>query len=251
MQFVPVPGTEVLFCQWHTRVQDFESFVKETGHYATRGVWSLRADGGKQRGDSWQSPGFVQTKSHPVCGVSWEDAKSFCNWLTVKERTLGKLTGRQQYRLPMDWEWSVAVGLVEPRDGTPASKNLKIHNVYPWGTQWPMPKGAGNYAGSEARDNDWPIYYKTIDGYRDDWPRTSPVGSFTANRFGLFDMGGNLWQWCEDWYDESKKHHVLRGASWLYGHPDFLLSSFRDYTAPDIRNTLNGFRCVLVIEPKH
>ena len=248
MKFVPVPGTPVLFGVWHVRVQDFEAFVKATGHDATTNMFSLKADGGKQRGDTWKSPGFAQGPTHPVCGVNWDDAQAFAKWLTEKERREGKLTAGQSYRLPQDWEWSVAVGLAEAREGTPKDKDGKIKDVYPWGTQWPPPVGAGNYAGEEAKDADWPATFKVIEGYRDGYARTSPVGSFAANKFGLHDLGGNLWQWCEDWYDEStKKSRVLRGGSWNGYTPLDLLSSYRGGNVPESRIDFNGFRLVVVV----
>ena len=74
------------------------------------------------------------------------------------------------------------------------------------------------------------------------------MGSFTANRFGLFDMGGNVWQWCEDWYNGDQKYRVLRGASWSIGIPGRLLSSFRGGNPPNDRCDDFGFRCVLVMD---
>ena len=196
---------------------------------------------------SWRNPGFSQGPNYPVCGVSWADAKAFCRWLTERERSEGKLSDGQAYRLPRDGEWSAAVGLPEEGGGTPREKSGKIKDVYPWGTQWPPPAGAGNYAGEQDRDDSWPDGWPVIAGYRDSYARTSPVGSFRANRFGLYDMGGNLWQWCEDWFDGEQKHRVLRGASWDLSVPEYLLSSFRDYGSPGLRGTSFGFRVVLVV----
>ena len=82
-----------------------------------------------------------------------------------------------------------------------------------------------------------------IQGYNDGYPRTSPVGSFAANKNGLYNMGGNVWQWCEDWYNSENKYRVLRGASWSHGYPDFLLASFRGFGTPAVRNDVIGFRC--------
>jgi formylglycine-generating enzyme required for sulfatase activity len=245
MPFVPVPGVEALFCIWDVRVQDFEAFVKATGYDATAGMISLGKDGWKQRGTTWRNPGFSQGPNYPVCGVSWADAKAFCRWLTERERSEGKLFDGQAYRLPRDGEWSAAVGLPEEGGGTPREKSGKIKDVYPWGTQWPPPAGAGNYAGEQDRDDSWPDGWPVITGYRDSYARTSPVGSFRANRFGLYDMGGNLWQWCEDWFDGEQKYRVWRGASWGRDVPGFLLSSFRLGFSPGSRRDGVGFRVVL------
>jgi Sulfatase-modifying factor enzyme 1 len=111
MKFVPVSGTEVLFSIWDTRVEDFRVFVESAGYDATEGMWSLGNDGWKQRGATWKDPGFKEGSTDPVVGVSWDDAKAFCEWLTKRERASGVLPAGMQYRLPTDQEWSVAVGL--------------------------------------------------------------------------------------------------------------------------------------------
>ncbi|MEI7947928.1 MAG: SUMF1/EgtB/PvdO family nonheme iron enzyme [bacterium] len=247
MKFVPVKGTGALFCLWHTRVQDFSVFVKETGHDATASMYSLRADSVsvKARGGTWESPGFKQGPTHPVCGVNWEDAQAFCAWLTKKERADGRLTADQHYRLPTDVEWSVAVGLGSETGDTPKAKDSKINDVYPWGTQWLPPKNAGNYAGEEAKA-DLPGKARVISGYNDGYVHTSPVGIFAANTFGLFDMGGNLEQWCQDLYEPSQSNRVSRGSSWLEARPEYLLSSIRLPIHPSRRSDFYGFRCVLV-----
>ncbi len=247
MKFAPVLGTGVLFCIWDTRVQDFEAFVKETSYDATGGMYSIGNDGWQQRGDSWRSPGFPQGPTHPVCGVNWDDAKAFCQWLTEKERREGRLAANQEYRLPTDAEWSVAAGLNEQSGGTPQSKDGRIPGVYPWGTQWPPPRGAGNFAGTEVRDGNWPSNWSVIEGYNDGYPRTSPVGSFGANRYGLYDMTGNVWLWCEDFYNGSNGSRVLRGGSFINLGSDTLLSSYRGSDAPGDRYGIYGFRCVLVV----
>ena len=216
MKFVPIPGTEVAFCIWETRVKDYAAYAA-----ASSGV-----DG------EWNSVSFTQANTHPVVNVSWEDANAFCAWLTQKERAAGKITANQRYRLPTDAEWSVAVGLGRETGTTPEAKDGGIKDVYPWGNTWPPPKGAGNYNKSLKVDK---------------FEHTAPAGSFAANKLGLHDMGGNVWEWCEDWYDpEEKEYRVLRGASWGFLIPAYLLSSGRDLSAPDIRYVSVGFRCVLV-----
>src|ERR1043166_905628 len=144
--FAPVPDTPVLFCILPTRVQDFEAFVTATGYDARENMNSFRpGDGTKVRGDSWKSPGFAQGPTHPVCGVSWVDAQAYCSWLTDKERKEGRLNAGQVYRLPMDLEWSAAVGLDIEFGKTPSERSGKIQNFFPWGTQWPPPRLAGKY----------------------------------------------------------------------------------------------------------
>lgn len=252
MVFVPVPGADVQFSIWETRVRDFEAFVKATGHDASgeMGV-TKRSDSRKPAaGYSWRNPGFPQTPLHPVVGVNWFDARAFCTWLTKTEQHQGLLSTNQAYRLPTDAEWSGAAGA----------------GVYPWGGDLPPPSVAGNYAGQEARDADWPANSGIIAGHDDKFPRTSPVGSFAPNPQGLFDVGGNVWEWVEDVYHRdmnpvevrkkhapfnddgsSQKYRVLRGASWFndYGWIDFLRSSFHHANPPESRDARVGFRCVL------
>lgn len=116
--------------------------------------------------------------------------------------------------------------------------------MYPWGTQWPPPRGAGNYADETAK---WAFpNWGVIEGYDDGYATTSPVGSFQANRFGLHDLGGNVWEWCEDFYDGQSGARVLRGASWYSHDPGNLLSSYRVYDPPEYRSYIFGFRVVLV-----
>ena len=215
MAFVPVPGTDVLFSVWDTRVKDYAAFVSATSY-----------DAGKK----WRNPGFQQTSNDPVVDVKWEDSKAFSLWLTAKERAEGTISQVQAYRLPTDAEWSTAVGLPIEIGNTPREKDRVMENVYPWGTQWPPPKGAGNYNSALGVSS---------------FLNTSPVGSFTANRFGLYDMGGNVWQWCEDWYDGEKKYRVLRGGSWNCFKSERLLSSGRYHGLPSDRFNNRGFRCVL------
>jgi serine/threonine protein kinase len=212
MVFAPVPGTDVRFSIWHTRVQDYEAFVRATER-------------------EWKKVGDSQGPVYPVVNVTWEDAQAFCVWLTEQERRSGTLMATQTYRLPQDWEWSMAVGLNEPRTGTPAAKSLVIEGQYPWGTQWPPPHNAGNFAQVLKVD---------------DYERMSPVGSFKANSLGLYDMAGNTWQWCEDWHDPvSKSNRVIRGSSFGIISQGSLSSSYRVARPPTLRGEFFGFRTVL------
>lgn len=230
MRFVPVKGTEALFSVWETRVKDYAAYAA-----ANEGVNS-----------AWKNPTYNQQavtpdETCPVVNVCWEDANAFCEWLTRKERAEGRLGPGQSYRLPTDAEWSVAVGLGPEHGNTPEEKDAKIKDLYPWGRQWPPPQGAGNYADATLKTKFRGS--RVIDGYRDGYATTAPVGSFDANQFGLFDMGGNVWEWCEDLY-KSGSDRVLRGGSWLHHDPDYLLSS-RRLDGGTGGQGLMGFRCVL------
>ncbi len=139
---------------------------------------------------------FVQADGHPPGG---DDRLGRCaGVLCVADvGRVWEIKAGQKYRLPTDAEWSVAVGLGKERGNTPREKSGLKKGGYPWGNYGPPRKGAGNYFGSLKVDK---FYY------------TSPAGSFAANKLGLHDMGGNVWEWCEDWYDPSeKKYRVWRG----------------------------------------
>jgi formylglycine-generating enzyme required for sulfatase activity len=86
-----------------------------------------------------------------------------------------------------------------------------------------------------------------VKGYRDGFQYTSPVGSFPTNQYGLYDMGGDVIQWCEDEYRPPGDSRVVRGASWDNAYFGGLLSSYRGNFPPDDRSEDRGFRCVVVL----
>jgi formylglycine-generating enzyme required for sulfatase activity len=176
-----------------------------------------------------------------VVRVSWEDAQAFCRWLSKKE---GKT-----YRLPTDEEWSKAVGIAqkEEKKATLQEKNGKVEGEYTWGTDWPPPKGAGNFC-DESRNVKAPNvkYPKYLEGYDDGFPTTAPVMSFKPNEFGLYDLGGNVREWVEDWYNSEQTARGVRGASWYLLTGLDLRSSYRVGIRPSDRNPSGGFRCVVL-----
>jgi hypothetical protein len=218
MKFVPAGTPKILFSIWDVRVKDFRVFVDATGYKARNGHGT--------------TPDFAQTDNDPVVLVDWKDAKAFCDWLTKKEHEDGKLGSDEYYRLPTDTEWSTAVGLNENNHDFPSDKCDLIKGVYPWGTQWPPPSGAGNYDESLTHDS---------------YIHTSPVGSFPANLYGLYDMGGNVQQWCEDVYgsdDVGACYRTSRGGSCNANTADWCLSSDRGNGNAGLTETC-GFRVVL------
>ena len=223
MKFAPV--RDLLVDIWPVRVQDYETFCRATSRARS-------------------APDFAQSPKHPVVKVSWEDATAFCEWLTAKELAAGQIEESQRYRLPTDLEWSGAAGIADEGRATPEERDGKARD-FPWGKQWPPPPGAGNFSDNSLKRRGMP----TIPGYHDGFPQTSPVGSFPPNRFGLFDMSGNVWQWCADPYKggATGAHDwgVLRGGSWGTASPAELRSSYRNVVERSERDVLYGFRCVL------
>ena len=235
MVFVPVPGTKVLFCVWKTRVRDYAAYAQ-----ANPGVdssWKKPEFPDKD----WKDSGFQQGSMHPVVKVNWDDAHRFCAWLTKQEQASGILGQNQRYRLPTDAEWSVAVGLPDEGSGTPIEKTERSKGtlVFPWGPAWPPPDGVGNYGSTDAIDT---------------FEYTSPVSAFKPNAFGLYDLGGNAYEWCEDEIGEvqhiehNQMERVLRGGAWTTRLRDFLVSHYRCWLPPSYRQYDNGFRCVLATE---
>lgn len=228
----------------HATVGQFRRFVTDTGYVtdaekATGPKGRKGADGvdpatGKwiHADYSWRNAGFEQTEEHPVANVSWNDAMAFCGWLSRKE---GKT-----YRLPTEAEWEYAC-----RAGTTTR--------YHCGDDLEGLAQVANVADAAVRNKfGW---QQTIGG-SDGFVFTSPVGSLRPNAFGLYDMHGNVWQWCMDWYDknyysrspvedptgpDSGRTRVLRGGAW-FDRPHLVRSASRIWGEPSYRDTNSGFR---------
>lgn len=213
MKFVPVGDWH--FSAWETRVRDWETFCSATNRRPT-------------------PPDFKQSENDPVVKVNWRDAMDFCQWLTEKERRENLLDETETYRLPTDQEWSRAAGLPNESGATPEERDGRVRDQFPWGSQWPPPRGAGNYA--------------MIAGVDDGFSATAPVGSFLADASGIYDLGGNVWEWCFDLYKAGSRWGVLRGGSWANKQRSELLTSYRNVVDRNERDVIYGFRCVLVSE---
>jgi CubicO group peptidase (beta-lactamase class C family) len=231
MKFVSVPGTHVLMCVHETRRGDYAAYAAL--HHETDSLWKKVVFDGQPVGAQ---------DDEPAVNVSWDDAQAFCQWLSQRE-------GRR-YRLPTDREWSIAAGIgdQEPATGaTPESLSGRLKDEHLWGKAWPPVQGAGNFADEDCHRK-CPSE-KTMEGYADGFATTSPVMSFPPNALGIYDLGGNVWEWCEDFMNATKTQHVLRGGSWGTSARNALLSSFRGGQPSTRRWRCDGFRCVVVVAP--
>jgi formylglycine-generating enzyme required for sulfatase activity len=224
----------------------FRRFVDEAGYQTeaekdSKGGYGWNEEAKKFEQNpryTWLNPGFEQTDEHPVVNGSYNDAVAFAEWLSRKE---GKT-----YRLPTEAEWEYAC-----RAGATTR--------YFCGDD---PEGlakVGNVADGTAKKAKYPDWFWTIDA-QDGFVYTSPVGHYRPNAWGLYDMHGNVYEWCWDWYGgdfyESSRvddpagplqaaDRVIRGGSWLSDSRD-CRSAYRYRGTPGRRNNSLGFRLALV-----
>ncbi len=140
---------------------------------------------------NWEAPGFSQAPDHPVVCVSHADATGYFEWLS-------KRTGKS-YRLPSEAEWEYAA-----RAGSTTSRW--------WGDNPDMACNNANIA--DRSGNGIVNYAEAVHNCDDKYVNTSPVGTFLANRFGLFDMIGNVWEWTADCYHPSYSGAPTSGSAW-------------------------------------
>lgn len=225
MEFVPIQVNQerILFCRWETRVSDYQKFRENR----------------PGMNESWKNfswGGLHQTSEHPVVMVNLKEAKEFCQWLSAKEGVT--------YRLPTLFEWCVAAG------ENPPSRNASETPRYPWRNSWPPPKSVGNFAGEEF-PKDLPVgfigFEEYIRGWRDPFPATAPVASFSPNRFGIFDMFGNIMELTitSTNYDINNKMTWSVGACWTSGSPSEFRSLITARALDTTRTGNMGFRVVL------
>ncbi|AFY35994.1 bifunctional serine/threonine-protein kinase/formylglycine-generating enzyme family protein [Calothrix sp. PCC 7507] len=177
------------------------------------------------------NPSNFKGEKKPVEKVSWDDAVEFCKKLSQK-------TGRT-YRLPSEaeWEYACRAGTTTPfYFGATITTDLVNYN------------GTFTYASAPKGQ------------YRNE---TTPVGTFPANAFGLYDMHGNVWEWCQDHYhdnyngvptngkawindNDNQSARLLRGGSWNFD-PGYCRGGNRGWNSPDARDDYFGFRVVLVL----
>ena len=232
-------------------VAEFRRFADESG-YRTEAERDARAQGcsgfiyadpgaagpASQPVTSWRSPGLTQADSHPVLCVSWNDARAYAQWLSKK-------TGKR-YRLPSESEWEYAA-----RAGSVAARY--------WGDDPVQACRFANVA-DQSRFQTWGFGQKheCADGHY----FTAPAGGYAPNRFGLYDMLGNAWEWTEDCWNASYAGAPADGSAWLAGDcgqrvcrggswstvPRFARSAARNKNTADHRDNLTGFRLARIVE---
>ncbi len=228
----PVKITRPFYLAAHlVTVGQFRRFVESSG-YPTE----AEKAGGQS---NWKNPGFDQKDDHPVVFVSYNDAVAFLAWLNEQEKRSGR-----SYGLPTEaqWEYACRAGTGGIYGGSDDPESLvRIANVADASYQKPFPNSPC------IRGNDGFVY-------------TSPVGSFEPNAWHLYDMIGNVWEWCDDGYDaqfyqSSPKDdprgpsgaaaRVFRGGCWG-SSPWVCRPTMRGRNAPASLNFNLGFRVAAV-----
>lgn len=183
-------------------------------------------------GATWDHPegkesNLLKRMDHPVVHVSWNDAMAYCQW-----------SGK---RLPTEavWEYAARGGLVQKK--------------FPWGDEL-TPGGA-------HRCNIWQGHFPDYNSLEDGYLGTAPAKSFKPNDFGLYNMSGNVWEWCNDWFSPDFHQRdtrvnpqgpsegnakVIRGGSFLCHHSycNRYRVAARTSNTPDSSSSNTGFRCV-------
>jgi len=186
-----------------------------------------RDGGGKDKVKDIKDEDLTQ---FPVETVSWEDAQAFLKKLNEKEKGRGYL-----YRLPSEAEWEYAC-----RGGATSEEDCSYHFYFE--------KPTNDLSSTQANfDGNAPFGKSKKGPYLD---RMTQVGSYAPNKLGLYDMHGNVWQWCEDRYDPEPSHRVCRGGSWINYGEDCRASRRGSFT-PSHRISRLGFRLARVPVQAH
>jgi formylglycine-generating enzyme required for sulfatase activity len=159
------------------------------------------------------NPFYFEGPNRPVERVSWNDCQKFIK--TLNKRLNEELRG-MQFRLPRESEWEFAA-----RGGNRSR----------------------GYAYSGCDDESELDQYAWYD--KNNNHETHDVKTRKPNELELYDMSGNVWEWCEDKYDSSSSARVLRGGSW-FNFAQFCLVAYRSHYGPDSRDNSIGFRLALV-----
>ena len=220
----------------------------------TKALWDEVKNWNGGNGYGYDNAGSGKAANHPVQTVSWYDVVKWCNARSQKDGRMpvyytdagftqvyksGQVTepyvkaSANGYRLPTDEQWEYAA-----RGGVASRR-------FPWGGDT-IQHTRANYYSSTSYSYDT----SSTRGYHPDYDDggtsyTSPVGDFVANGYGLYDMTGNVWEWCYDWYPGYEgSYRVFRGGSWSF-LASYCRVAFRNYCYPDSCGYSLGFRACL------
>jgi len=191
----------------------FHGFAPHGGRayrHAAEAPWWLQVEGADWRHPDGPGSGLQGREDHPVVHVSWADAQAYCRWAGS--------------RLPAETEWEYAA-----RGGLEGRR-------FPWGDEL-EPAG-------EHRCNVWQGSFPNENTCADGYVGTAPVDAYAANGYGLYNMVGNVWEWCADGFGDGSRR-ALRGGSYLC-HASYCNRyrvSARTGNTPDSSAGNIGFRC--------
>jgi formylglycine-generating enzyme required for sulfatase activity len=188
--------------------------------------WKPKHDSGQYK-DQLGRLHSLNEDRQPVVEISYAEAVDYAKWLTERERNAGRLASTLEYRLPNGYEWTMLAQCGDDRE-------------YPWGDSWP-PK-YGNYRDrSFVRKIGWS---SELGDYDDGYGVSAPVEKSGKNKWGLFGMGGNIWERTSERKGESP---VNRGSAWLADGPRFMKCTALYYSrTEDSRAFCTGFRLLLM-----
>ncbi|MDF1744678.1 MAG: SUMF1/EgtB/PvdO family nonheme iron enzyme [Gimesia sp.] len=235
-------------------IDDFKQFVKMTD-YKTESERNGRGGAGwddtTQKFSigiptfNWVKTGWLKNDFHPVVNVSWNDAVNFCKWLSIRTKS--------KYRLPTEAEWEYVCRAGSNSlffHGDDAEALVQYGNIWDRSASLQFQRNYAHLKGVSAQDG---------------FAFTSPVGNYAANAWSVYDMHGNVMEWCSDRYDddyyktlegkvsmdpggpESGSTRVLRGGNWSL-FPQYARAAYRSKLSPSSYSNSIGFRVVLELE---
>ncbi len=217
--------------------RQFMYFIEDSGYITSNNgcmPFQFQKERKIPKGESWKAPGFDQSEDHPVVCISWKDAKAYTKWLSKK-------TGKT-YRLPSEAEWEFAA---KSKSRTRYSFGDDENNLCSYGN------GRDESFNKYSAKNEWDIV-----NCNDNAVFTSVVGMYKPNKYGLYDMHGNVEEWtCSRNFDfvktnggrecldsPSRRYQMVsKGGSWHWG-PDFLASNARGWSHQTNSDSATGFR---------